>query len=212
MRSVALAVVLLALFLTTAAHAGESGFTPLFNGKDLEGWQPAGAGKLESWSVKEGILTATPGGGWLATTKTFGDFVLRVEWRLPTNGNSGVFLRVGDIKTKTSPSQTAMEIQILDDDGPAYKKLKLKPYQYSGSLYGFVPRSKPVYRPGEWNTYEITCRGNQVTIVFNGTKVVDADLTQFPALLKRPQRGYVGLQNHGSAVEFKRVEIKVLDQ
>ena len=180
--------------------------------KNLDGWQPAGGGKLESWSVKDGILTATPGGGWLATTKTYGDFVLRVEWRLPNNGNSGVFLRVGDITTRTSPSQTAMEIQILDDDGPAYKKLKLKPYQYSGSLYGFVPRAKAVYRPGEWNTYEITCRGPSVVIVFNGEKVVDATLKEFPALLKRPARGFVGLQNHGSAVEFRKVEIKVLDK
>jgi hypothetical protein len=208
MRTLALAT----LFFTATLHAGESGFTPLFNGKNLDGWQPAGAGKLESWSVKDGILTATPGGGWLATTQTYGDFILRVEWRLPTNGNSGVFLRARDLKTKTSPSQTAMEIQILDDDGPAYKKLNLKPFQYSGSLYGFVPRSKAVYRPGQWNTYEITCRGNQVVIVFNGAKVVDADLTKFPALLKRPERGHVGLQNHGSAVEFKRVEIKVLDK
>jgi hypothetical protein len=201
----------MAFFLCAiAARAGEPAFLPLFNGKDLDGWHARGGGKLESWSVKDGILTAKAGGGWLATKGTYGDFILRAEWRLPKNGNSGVFLRVPDLDTKVSPSQTAMEIQILDDTGPSYTKLK--PYQYCGSLYGFVPRSKAVYRPGEWNRYEITCQGNRVVVVFNDEKVVDADIAQFPDLRKRPRRGFIGLQNHGSAVEFRKVEIKVLDK
>jgi hypothetical protein len=190
-------------------RAGD-GFIPLFNGKDLSGWQAKGGGKLESWSVKDGVLTAQAGRGWLATKAMYGDFVLRAEWRLPKKGNSGVFLRVPDIDTKVSPSQTAMEIQILDDGDPAYAKIK--PYQYSGSLYGFVPRAKAVYRPNEWNRYEITCHGDRVVVVFNEEKVVDADLTKFPELLKRPKRGFIGLQNHGSAVEFRKVEIKVLEK
>jgi len=205
-----LLAVLTLLLCASSTRAGDAGFTPLFNGKDLTGWQAKGGGKLESWSVKDGILTATPGGGWLATKQMFGDFILKVEWRIAEGGNSGVFLRVPDLDTRVSPSQTAMEIQILDDTAPRYAKIK--PYQYSGSLYGFVPRGKDVYRPRAWNRYEITCRGNQVTIVFNDEKVVDADLTRFPELLKRPKRGFIGLQNHGSAAEFRKVEIKVLDK
>ena len=202
---------LVLLLFTSAASAQESGFVPLFNGKDLDGWQARGGGKLDSWSVKEGILTAKPGGGWLATTRMYGDYVVRVVWKLPTkNGNSGVFLRVPDVTTKDSPSSYAMEIQILDDDGPAYAG-KLKDYQYSGSLYHFMPRSKAMYKAGEWNTFEITCKGNQVIVVYNGAKVVDADMSKFPELDKRPRRGFIGLQNHGSAAEFREVSIKVLE-
>jgi hypothetical protein len=203
---------LVLLVLTGATAAQDSGFVPLFNGKDLDGWQARGAGKLDSWSVKDGILIAKAGGGWLGTTKMYGDYVLRVVWKLPTkNGNSGVFLRVPDLITKDSPSNYAMEIQILDDEGPAYAG-KLKDYQYSGSLYHFVPRSKAMYKPGAWNTFEITCKGNQVAVVYNGEKVVDADMSKFPTLDKRPRRGLIGLQNHGSAVEFREVSIKLLDK
>jgi hypothetical protein len=206
-----------ALFLVLAvlaapAAAQDKDFVPLFNGKNLEGWQAMAGGKLEDWSVKEGVLVAKAGRGWLGTKKMYGDYVLRVTWKLPTkNGNSGVFLRVPDIETKESPSSYAMEIQILDDDGPAYVG-KLKPYQYSGSLYHFVPRSKAMYKPWEWNTFEITCKGNQVMVVYNGEKVVDADMSKFPELDKRPRRGMIGLQNHGSAVEFREVMIKVMDK
>lgn len=196
----------LALFvLSTSALGGD--FAPLFNGKDLDGWKPMAGGKLEDWSVKDGILVGKAGRGWLGTKESYGDYVLRVVWKLPTKkGNSGVFLRVPDIESKDSPSGYAMEIQILDD--PAYEKLA--PYQYSGSLYHFFPRTKDMYRPGEWNTFEITCKGDQVIVVYNGEKVVDGDMKKFPALDKRPRRGLIGLQNHGSAVEFKEVSIKVL--
>ncbi|MCS7047401.1 MAG: DUF1080 domain-containing protein, partial [Gemmataceae bacterium] len=112
---------------------------------------------------------------------------------------------VPDVKTNDSPSSYAMEIQILDDDGPAYSKLK--PYQYSGSLYHFFPRSKPMYKPWQWNTFEITCKGDQVVVIYNGEKVVDADMKKVPDLDKRPRHGRIGLQNHGSAVEFREVAL-----
>jgi hypothetical protein len=195
-----------------AAAGGNEGFVPLFNGKDLDGWEvrETRPGDKEKWSAKGGVLTAMPGSGWIGTTKMYADFVLHLEWRIPVNGNSGVFLRVPDVKSKASPSQLGMEIQVLDDTGPAYKG-KLKDWQYSGSLYGFVPPSKSVYKSGEWNRFEITCNGDQVTVVFNGEKVVEADMSKFPELDKRPRRGFIGLQNHGSGVEYRNVQIKGLN-
>ena len=198
--------------LSASAAAQDNDSIPVFNGKNLDGWQAKGGGKLDDWSVKDGILVAKAGRGWLGTKKMYGDYVLRVTWKLPTkNGNSGVFLRVPEIDTKDSPSSYAMEIQILDDDGPNYVG-KLKDYQYSGSLYHFFPRTKAMYKPWEWNTFEITCKGNQVQVVYNGEKVVDGDMTKFPELNQRPRRGMIGLQNHGSAVEFREVMIKALDK
>ncbi|NOX87429.1 MAG: DUF1080 domain-containing protein, partial [Calditrichaeota bacterium] len=104
---------------------------PLFNGKNLEGWKVIG-GKPESWRVKDGILyTSGKGGGWISTVKEFGDFKLSLEFRVPAGGNSGVFIRAphsGD------PAYTGMEIQVLDDYAPVYANLK--PWQYTGSIYG----------------------------------------------------------------------------
>lgn len=208
--------VLVAFFFlaVSSAHADEStGFVPLFNGKDLAGWElKQSKGDIKDcWSVNEGILTCKSGTGWISTDKQFGNYVLRVEWRLQEGGNSGVFLRVPGVKEGVSPSQTGMEIQILDDNSAKYKG-KLKPYQFSGSIYTFVPCAKPVYKGvNTWNTFEITCKVDKVTVVYNGEKVAEADMNTSAEFAKRPHKGFIGLQNHGSAVEFKKVEIKVLD-
>jgi hypothetical protein len=191
----------------------EEGFVPLFNGKDLSGWEvKENRSKTKDlWYVKDGVLTAKSGSGWLGTTKEYGDFVLRLEWRIREGGNSGVFLRVPGVKPGVSPSQTGAEVQILDDNSPLYKG-KLKPYQYSGSLYTFDAPSKQMFKgAGQWNAFEITCKGGRITIVYNGEKVVEADAAKDPVLAKRPRKGFIGLQNHGSPVEFRNVRIKVLD-
>src|SRR5262249_22133882 len=146
-----------------------------------------------------------PGSGWLGTTKEYGNFVLHVEWRIAEGGNSGVFLRVPGVVPKTSPSQTGVEIQILDDNSDKYKG-KLKDYQYSGSIYTFVPCSKRVFKgAGEWNTFDITCKGDVISVVYNGEKVAEADASKDANLAKRPKKGFLGLQNHGSMVEFRNV-------
>jgi len=210
-----IALLLLAAIASSARADDKTGFEPLFNGKDLTGWemkQSKGEAK-DYWSVTEdGILTAKAGTGWLGTTKEYGDFILRVEWRIQEGGNSGVFLRVPGVKENVSPSATGAEIQILDDNSEKYKG-KLKPYQYSGSIYTFVPCSKPVFKgAGEWNKFEITCRGDKISVVYNGEMVAEADGSKIEELGKRPKRGLIGLQNHGSPVEFRNIEIKVLDK
>ena len=70
------------------------GFTPLFNGKDLTGWKVNKGGKMEAWGADNGILFVQGGGGgWLMTEKEYGDFELRLEFKIPEKGNSGVALR-----------------------------------------------------------------------------------------------------------------------
>lgn len=206
-------VFLTALPAAAADVEAPKGFTPLFNGKDLIGWElKQSKGDIKDcWSVNEGILTCKAGTGWISTDKQYGNFVLRVEWRVQEGGNSGVFLRVPGVVEGKSPSMTGMEIQILDDNSAKYKG-KLKPYQFSGSIYTFVPCSKPVFKGVKtWNTFEITAKGDKVTVVYNGEKVSEADMNTSAEFAKRPLKGFIGLQNHGSAVEFRKVEIKVLD-
>ncbi len=209
-----LGICLITLAGVANAQEAEPGFVPLFNGKDLTGWVQRGVGKktsTEFWAAKDGLLTCTAGTGWLGTKTMYGDFILKLDWKVHKNGNSGVFLRVPETESKESPSVTGFEIQVLDDDGPQYKG-KLRPYQYSGGLYHFLGVSEPKYKGvGEWNSYEITCKGDQIQVVFNGTKVIDADISKNKAMQSRPKRGYLGLQNHGHGVEFRNLRIKSLD-
>src|SRR3954452_12032705 len=93
-RPAAVLVLLTLAGLVAAAPAGgEAGFVPLFDGKSLEGWRRIG-GKPEAWSVEDGKLVSLgEGGGWLATQRTYADFVLRFEFRLSPESNSGIYLR-----------------------------------------------------------------------------------------------------------------------
>lgn len=207
------ATLLLLLCPALVSAQTKDGFIPLFNGKDLDGWEvrEGRPGDKDKWSSKGDLVVARPGSGWIGTKKMYGDFILKVEWRIFKGGNSGVFLRVPDVKSKESPSVLGLEIQILDDDAPQYKG-KLKSYQYCGGLYHFQGVSKKMYKGVEqWNSYEITCKGNSIIVVFNGEKVIDADASKDAVLAKRPKRGFIGLQNHGSGVEFRNVLIKSLD-
>jgi hypothetical protein len=197
----------------SASAADDAGFVPLFDGKTLAGWTVHAEKPVaeDQWSFKDGILTAKPGISWLGTNKEYGNFVLRLEWRLPTNGNSGVFVHVPPLKPGEQPHVKGIEVQVLDDQGSEYVD-KIKPWQFSGSIYGVVPAANADYHgPGEWNRYEITCRGDKLTVVYNGRQVAEANVADESELKDRPRKGAIGLQNHGTAVEFRNVEVKVLD-
>jgi hypothetical protein len=198
--------------LVTSSVVAEEGFEPIFNRKNLGGWheRQVTKGQEGRWSVVDGILQAKAGSGWLGTEKQYGDFVLRVSWNISPGGNSGVFFRVPDTKFKGSPSEAGFEIQILDDFSDKYKG-KLQPYQYCGGLYHFLPVSKSVFKGADvWQTYELTARGDHITLVFNGEKVIETDISKNTEMKKRPHKGFIGLQNHGSDVSFGAIEIKEL--
>jgi hypothetical protein len=189
------------------------GFTALFNGKDLTGWKVNQGGKMAAWGAEDGLIYVQGGGGgWLMTEKEYGDFELRLEFKVPVNGNSGVALRS---PMKGDPAYVGMEIQILDDNGPAYKNLR--PTQYTGSIYDVVPPAKHVSKPaGEWNQFRIVAKGRQVTVELNGTQIVNANLDEHkdradkhPGLLRA--KGHLGLQSHDGRVEFRNLYVKELD-
>ena len=134
---------------------------------------------MEVWSADKGMIVVDGrGGGWLMTEKEYGDFELRLEYRLPKRGNSGVALRA---PLQGDPAYQGMEIQVLDDEN--YKGIK--PTQYTGSIYDVVPPSKHVTKPaGEWNNMRIIAKGRQITIELNGTKIVDANLDEYKDRVK----------------------------
>jgi hypothetical protein len=186
----------------------------LHNGQDLSGWHVE-SGKLESWTARgEMISCIKPGGGYLARDEEYDDFELRLDYRLPPAGNSGIGLR---FPRGGWPSTQGMEIQLLDDEAPQYKKLK--PDQYNGSIYTHVaPKVKAAKPPGEWNHIEIRCQGPHVVIRLNGTEIQSANLDDYADSLgkgkiplgKRPRKGLIGLQSHGDPVDFRNIEVRKL--
>ena len=207
------ASVLLWAAAANAFDSGSAGFVPLYNGKDLSGWEDQN-GKIEAWEAHGEILSCVKrGGGWLRTTKVYSDFVLRVDYRLPPGGNSGVGLR---FPPKGDPAHVGMEIQILDDPAPVYKNIIAA--QHTGSIYYQASAKQGAAKPaGEWNHYEITCLGPHVKVVLNGETVTDVSVDQFTKgagghlpLADRPKIGYVGLQSHETRVDFRNIELKDL--
>jgi hypothetical protein len=205
----------LAVCVAALLPAAEPGFVSLFNGKDLTGWtlvRPRGGGYI----VENGaIVCPDNGGGNLLTEREFADFVLRLDFKLTPGGNNGIAIRAplaGDI------AYSGMEIQVLDQEHEKYKG-RLQPWQHTGSVYNVLPAAdvnalKPV---GEWNSYEITAKGPKITVVLNGKKLVDGDLSQVkdPEILKKHpgiQRasGRVGFLGHNTRVEFRNIRIKPL--
>lgn len=206
--------VLLTAAIAVSVSAAEPGFVALFDGKSLDGWQIVGQ-KGRGYIVENGLLVCpADGGGNLFTTKEYSNFILRFEFRLFEGSNNGIGIRApleGDAAYK------GMEIQILDDGAAVYRG-KLRPAQYHGSIYDVVPARQGFKKPtGEWNSEEITAKGRSITVILNGTTIVDADLDSVrdPAVLaKHPglarSSGHIGLLGHGTRVEFRNFRIQEL--
>jgi hypothetical protein len=184
----------------------ELGYKSLFNGKDLSGWEGGGSDAAKCWQVEDGLLICTGAKGpWLRSKEQYGDFNVRLEYKLKPGGNSGVFCRVPADGKHHGPG-SGVEIQLLDDKHEKYKTLKS--WQYTGSVYDIAPAKEHVGREaGQWNTIEIDCKGLAYRITHNGVIVVDAQEAEFPLLKERITSGYLGLQNHSEHVWFRNVRV-----
>jgi hypothetical protein len=221
-----------ALFACTAFAADEqAGFVLLFPADGPpKGWlvrkwddlkSPADAGVV--WKVENGVLHGSePRVTWLVSEKEYGDFILEFEWKLGERGNSGTALRAplfGD------PAFDGLELQMVD---PRYypPEMKVTPAELTGSLYKAVEPKVQVFKPQDWNKYQITCRGNSLKVVLNGQAILDVNLdeqtkatkrhdnTDAPQLKDRPRKGHIGFQElsrGGGHVEIRNARIKVLD-
>jgi hypothetical protein len=177
----------------------------------LVGWQQIG-GQPGSWKCEEGVLyTDGGGGGWLSTVREYEDFVLSLEFRVPAGGNSGVFVRAPH---EGDPAYQGMEIQILDDGAERYAQLR--PDQYTGSIYGVQAPSERASKPaGQWQKMVVLCSGPLVKVVLNGTRIVETNVDFYPYKFEghpglQRRGGYIGLQNHGSRIEFRNIQIELL--
>ena len=198
-------------FLLKNIRITELGYRPLFNGRDLTGWQPVGDVAEACWSVADGLLICSgKKGPWLRSDAEFDDFNVRLEYRLSTGGNSGLYVRVPQDGNHHRDNDTlppaGFEVQILDDAAPAH--LKLKDYQYSASVYDIAGANPRVSRPvGEWNSLEINCRGQHVTTWHNGHRVTNVTAADAPLLGLRSTKGFLGLQNHNTIVKLRDLRL-----
>lgn len=179
------------------------GWVALFDGASLDHWttlEPHWA----SWSIVDGALQRSGRAGtWLRSKKRYGSFILRLEYRIVPDGNSGVFVW-GTLDARSSAF--GMEVQLR-----GVQKTKMDE-DTTGAVYSALPPREDAGRPaGEWNEVEITCRGSKVQVTVNGRRVQDFDADQVPALRGRLRAGFIGLQDHESDVWFRRVRIKELD-
>lgn len=232
------------LIATRVSADSAEGFVSLFNGKDLTGWV-APEGDNGHWKVVNGVLdydalSEAPGKDKnLWTAKEYKDFTLRLDWRLkettglypmpvvlpdgthkldengkeilnPTpNADSGIFLRgVG----KAQINIWCWPIGSGEVYG--YRMDKSMPPEVRAGVTPKVKADKPV---GEWNTFEITMKGDRLTVVLNGKTVIEN--AQLPGV---PESGKIALQHHGgrgkdgkmnaasSLIQFRNISIKEL--
>jgi hypothetical protein len=199
--------------VASAADASASEWKPLFNGRNLDGWQHVGPGEVV---VENGALKTVGGMGllWYSGEK-INNSVIKIVYRAPDDnggGNSGVFIRIPEKPTEPwMPVNKGYEVQIDDSEDDWHR---------TGVLYSFT---KTLAQPkvGEWNTMEITIEDARTLVTVNGTKVTDyregdpvpeKKQKYEPDRGKRAAGGYIGLQNHSDKdiVFFKEISVKKL--
>lgn len=238
-----LALALLSLSSPAPAADPPPGFVSLFNGKDLAGWKvPEGDGG--HWRVVDGVIdydaqSAAADDKNLWSAAEYGDFVLRLEWRIKETPyvNSNVPIIRYDGSHKKGPDGKEIRLSVPDSDSGVYlrgsSKAQVNIWCWpigSGEVYGYrmdskmpasvragvTPRANADRDVGEWNAFEITMKGDRLTVVLNGVTVLEN--AQLPGV---PARGPIALQHHGqkkdgvwtgppSLVQFRDISIREL--
>jgi 3-keto-disaccharide hydrolase len=241
-RHAAFVVCFCTTLLVTGVQA-QGGFTSLFNGRDLTGWKVP-AGDNGHWRVLDGVMdydaeSEAAGDKALWSEKSYGDFVLRVDWRIKATPyvNPNVYILKPDGSHKKDADGKEIKLAVPDSDSGIYlrgaSKAQVNIWAWpagSGEVYGYrtdaamPPAVRAGVTPtrnadrdiGQWNTFEITVRGDRLTVVLNGIEVITN--AQLPGLAAR---GPIALQHHGSKrdgvwtsppslVQFRNISIKEL--
>jgi hypothetical protein len=205
-------------------------WSPLFDGQSTTGWHRYNGGTASAWKVADGVLYLDTSskekgnivnGGDLATDEEFENFDFKYEWKIAKNGNSGILFYSHEDTAFKKPYDTGPEMQLLDNDGHSDGKI---PKHRAGDLYDLISCSKETVKPvGEWNEAEIRCVNGKLDFFLNGENVVSTtmwddnwnklvsgskfkDWKGFGAYKK----GHIVLQDHGSMVSFRNLQIKRL--
>jgi len=171
---------------------------PLFNGKNLEGWEPIGNPANSHWVVKDGLLVNEAHGANLRTVRKFNDFKVHYEVNCPEDGNSGFYLR--------GRYEVQIEYEPLTNNPPERR---------IGSIYGRIAPDPTVPRtPGKWETFDVTLVGRTVTVVHNGVLTIDhkqiEGITGGALNADEGQPGPFYIQgDHTGGLQFRNITVSV---
>lgn len=208
----------------------KQGWKLLWNGKTSEGWRGARSAQFpqKGWTIQDGILKVhaaqgkeSANGGDIVTTRTYGNFILKVDFKITEGANSGIKYFVDPDMNKGEGSAIGCEFQILDDLRHPDAKLGVNGNRTLGSLYDLIPA--PTDKPFDiraWNTAMVVVQGHHVEHWLNGVKLLEyergnqmwdafVDYSKYknwPDFGNRTQ-GNILLQDHGDEVWFKNVKI-----
>lgn len=202
----------------------------LFDGKDLDQWVVVKDKSPAKWTVADGIATVNKTAGNIETKRSFRDYQLHLEWRVPENitgsgqarGNSGVFL------ASTGPGDDGYELQVLDSyQNQTYVN------GMAGSIYKqSIPLANPTRKPGEWQSYDVVWMAPifnadgslktpaYVTVFFNGVLVQNHFALKGQTLYigqpfyKKYDTAPIKLQAHGDAsqpISFRNIWVRELN-
>ncbi len=206
--------ILVSIFLMLSISSFAQKKQSLFNGKDLKGWtiyvEEENINPDEFYYVKDGVIeTAGVPNGYIRTNKKYSDYHLHIEWRYPEEPtNSGVFLHTTEPdKIWIAHYQAQLKHENAGDfivHGVGVSAT------LGGTVYVSTEEVKPLIakmndsnekKAGEWNSYDITCKGNTIEIKVNGllqNKATNCSLT----------KGAIGMQAEGSKIQFRNLWIK----
>ena len=205
-HAVCLCVLASACWVRAEPILRKSKVVSLFNGKDLDGWVIENHG---NFSVRDGLLTIDRGTGWLRSEKTYGDFTLTLEFRFLDEGaNSGIFVRTGRTSREDENGwpDNGYQVQCMDAlSGPAPLATMI-PYgapafTHESDLEALKRANK---RVGRWQRFEITCRGELLRVILNGSVITMASEIKNRA-------GHIGIQAEHGRLEFRKIRIRRYD-
>jgi 3-keto-disaccharide hydrolase len=212
MRKLLIFTLLALIVLATSAMAGEEkGFIPIFNGRDLTGWNVAA--NPDGFRVEDGCMYTggnNVGTGLLSTEDDYGNFIFRLEYMLSEVGNSGVMIRADSVRSLAW--ENGYEIQLLAPWTPWRDDLHC-----TGSIYGHVAiTNRPDETTGKWHEMEIVCDRFRIIIAVDGKVTTWADMSTIESLSAKNLSGPLGLQDNHSATEqwvkFRNLRIRNLDR
>ena len=181
-----------ALLPISAVNAqSSSGYTNLIDGVSLEGWSILGNA---NWVIGNGVIEGNKPNGFLVSTKSYKNFIIRAEFWAESNTNSGIFIRCQD--PAKIAAATSYEVNIWDT----------RPGQeYSTGAIVDVAKVNPIHKAGgRWNTMEIVANGSHFKVTMNGVvTVADGEDSKF-------SEGLISLQSAGGTIKFRKLEIKAI--
>ena len=185
-----LVLVFCGIQLTKASAQGAPSWTTLFDGKNLDAFNPVGTA---NWKIVDGVLQADSGTGFMVTKQPYGDFEIKAEFWVDEPANSGIFLRCDN--PQMIGADTCYEVNIFDT--------RPDPTYGTGAIVNVGKPTTMLKAGGKWNTYEIKAQGSRLIVTLNGVQTVDVMDTKHA-------RGPIGLQYGAGVVKFRNVQVRSL--